>query len=423
MAETLDVGDASLHALEHEANIRGHGSMTVTDAGAWKNLVVVCAANRYDGIKLADQHMAEHLAQWMPVLYVDPPFSVLRVFWNRGISPQAPRLQVLGPRLARLTPVVQPFHTRKWMASLTSVLARRSLRRAIRQLGGEVQAVLSAWPQFRIFGICDERVRIYWAQDDFVGGASLMRLDPQMLGARERQTAAEANIIVAANPGVAETWRTRGYTPRLIPFGADVSLYEGIDRVAPALDVDLPSPIAGLIGQINDRIDISLLEAIANRGRSLLLVGPRNPDYEPTRWAALLKRPNVRWVGPRRYEQLPAYMSAIDVGLVPYTDSAFNRGSFPLKTLEYLAAGRPVVSTGLPATRWLATDLITVADEPTAFADAVDRWLDEPRTKEFADARREFAKRHSWAQRAKEMAKLINPTSARAAGAGVMPVP
>src|SRR6266853_2442 len=71
-SEALDVGDVSLHALEHGANVHGVRSMTITDVGAWKNLVVVCAANRYDGIKLADQHMADHLAQWIPVLYVDP---------------------------------------------------------------------------------------------------------------------------------------------------------------------------------------------------------------------------------------------------------------------------------------------------------------------------------------------------------------
>lgn len=396
--------------------------MTITDAGGWKNLVVLCAANRYDGVKLADQHMAEHLAKWMPVLYVDPPLSLLKIFSKSKLSFAEPGLQVLGPQLARLTTVVQPFHTRPRMASLTSMLARRSLRRAVRRLGGDVQAVLSAWPQFPVFGVCDERLQIYWAQDDFVGGAALLRLDANMLCAREQQTAAQANIIVAANPGVAETWRTRGYTPRLIPFGADISLYEGVDGLTPASDVELPSPIAGLIGHINDRIDISLLEAIANRGRSLLLIGPRRPDYELIRWAALIKRSNVRWVGPRQYEQLPAYMKAIDVGLVPYNNSAFNRGSFPLKTLEYLAAGRPVVSTGLPASRWLATDLISIADEPTAFADAVDHWLDAPRTKELGEARRGFAKRHSWAQRAKEMAEMINPAPSHAAAARLKPV-
>jgi len=307
-----------------------------------------------------------------------------------------------------LTLVVQPFPSHKGMTAITSPLARRLVRRATRRLGGDVQAILSAWPLVGIFGICNECVRVYWSQDDFVGGAALLGLDPGILRKGEQRRAAEADLIIAANPGLAETWRGRGYSPHLIPYGADIQTLAGVDRLAPGRDINLPAPIAGLIGQINERIDIALLEAVAARGRSLLLVGPRGMSFEPTRWAALLQRPNVRWVGPRRYEQLPAYLRAIDVGLVPYNDSAFNRGSFPLKTLEYLAAGRPVVATSLPATRWLATDLISIADDPSAFANAVDRWLNEPRTEAAASARRAFAEQHSWCRRAKEIAKLIN---------------
>jgi teichuronic acid biosynthesis glycosyltransferase TuaH len=385
--------------------------MTSVNVNEWKNLIVLCAANRYDGIKVADQHMAEHLARLSPVLYVDPPVSSLTAFRNPQLasSLQRPRLRVLSHRLARLTPVVQPFPSRKGMTALTSMIMRRLLRRATHQLGGDVQAILSPWPLVRVFGSCNERMRVYWAQDDFVGGATLLGLDPGILRRGEQRRVAEANCIIAANPGIAETWRTRGYAPHLIPFGADVQMHEGVDRLAPASDVDLPAPIAGLIGQINDRINIALLEAIAARGRSLLLVGPRSATFEPTRWNALLKRPNVRWVGPKGYQELPAYLRAIDVGLVPYGDSAFNRGSFPLKTLEYLAAGRPVVATGLPATHWLATDLITIADEPATFAEAVDHWLDEPRKETAINARREFAEQHSWARRAREIAGLINP--------------
>ena len=65
---------------------------------------------------------------------------------------------------------------------------------------------------------------------------------------------------------------------------------------------------------------------------------------------------------------------------MPYRDTPFNRGSFPLKTLEYLAAGRAVVATDLPAIRWLNTDLISVATTPAAFADHVARLASEPRT-------------------------------------------
>jgi teichuronic acid biosynthesis glycosyltransferase TuaH len=104
---------------------------------------------------------------------------------------------------------------------------------------------------------------------------------------------------------------------------------------------------------------------------------------------------------------LPSYLRVIDVGLVPYRDTAFNRGSFPLKTLEYLAAARAVVATDLPATRWLATDLVCIATGPVDFADQVDRLAASARTAGMMTRRREFAASHSWASRASEIHAAI----------------
>jgi glycosyltransferase involved in cell wall biosynthesis len=376
----------------------------------WDGLAVLCAANNYDGIKLADQHMAEELARLRPVLYVDPPISVLTPKKHPYIatSLQQPRLRMQSPGLARLTPVVQPLPARRGMTVVTNILLRTLLRRATARLGGTVDAVVSAWPLHPIFGACRERTSIYWAQDDFVGGAALLGLNAAHLGAGELRVAAQADAIVAANPLVDERWRRSGSATHLIPFGVDAAAYEAVDHLDVPKAVSLPRPIAGFVGHINDRTDLALLEAIAARGRSLLLVGPRHPAFEPERWNALIARTNVAWVGPQPFSALPPYLAAIDVGLVPYRDSAFNRGSFPLKTLEYLAAGRPVVATDLPATRWLNTDLVTVATAPSDFADAVDVLLDRPRTGPDVCARRAFAIRHSWARRAADLLEVID---------------
>jgi teichuronic acid biosynthesis glycosyltransferase TuaH len=128
-----------------------------------------------------------------------------------------------------------------------------------------------------------------------------------------------------------------------------------------------------------------------------------DPAFEPARFAALRQRRNVRWVGAKPFGALPGYLRAIDVGLVPYRDSPFNRGSFPLKALEYLAAGRAVVSTDLPAIRWLDTDLISIAAGPAAFAEHADRMLAQPRTPALLARRQAFAARHSWARRAADV--------------------
>jgi teichuronic acid biosynthesis glycosyltransferase TuaH len=375
----------------------------------WDGLVVLCAANNYDGVRMGDWHLAAHLSRLAPVLYVDPPMSRLSPVRNPETADalRGPRLRLQGPGLARLTPVVQPFPSRRGMTGMTSAITRGYLRRATARLGGRVRAVISGWPQYPVFGSCGEQIRVYWAKDDFVGGAALLGLNAKLIDGLERRVAASAGLLVAASPVVADTWRSRGLDPLLIPFGADVDAYRGIEHAPLPSDVGLPGPVAGFVGRINDRTDLGLLEAIADRGQSLLLVGPKDASFEPQRFDALRRRRNVRWVGPKPAGDLPSYLRVIDVGLVPYSDSQFNRGSFPLKTLEYLAAGRAVVATDLPAIRWLATDLVCIAAGPMSFADQVDRLLAQPRTPAVLARRREFAARHSWARRAADIHEAI----------------
>jgi teichuronic acid biosynthesis glycosyltransferase TuaH len=375
----------------------------------WDDYVVLCAANAFDGIKVADQHVAERLSTLVPVLYVDPPLSWLTPLRNSRAtgSLRGPRLRKVNSRLARLTPVVQPGPSRPGLAPVTSALTRGYLRSITPRLGARVRAVVSAWPHYPVFGSCAEQARVYWAQDDFVGGAALLGLNAAHLDRQERRVAAAADVVVAANPLTAGTWRERGCETVLIPYGADPAAYADVDEAARPADVPLDAPIAGFVGQLNDRTDLALLEAVAGTGRSLLLVGPVSPGFEPRRFAALRQRPNVCWVGPKPFEALPGYLRLIDVGLVPYRDSPFNRGSFPLKILEYLAAGRAVAATDLPAIRWLATDLVAVASEPRGFAALVGRLLGQPRTPAVMARRREFAASHSWARRAAELHELI----------------
>jgi glycosyltransferase involved in cell wall biosynthesis len=284
---------------------------------------------------------------------------------------------------------------------------RRYLGRSAARFRGRVDAVISVWPQYPVFGSCGEDVRVYWSQDDFVGGAGLMGLNAKHLGARERGVVAGADFVAAVSPVLAQTWRDRGSETLLIPNGADLSSFTDVDRAACPADVRLPGPIAGLIGHLNARIDLHLLEAIADRGRSLLLVGPKDPAFEPERFAALTGRRNVCWVGPKPFGLLPGYLRLLDVGLVPYRDSVFNRGSFPMKTLEYLAAGRGVVATDLSSIRWLETDLVAIASGPRAFADAVDRSLAEVRSPAMIARRRGFVSQHGWAERAADMHAAI----------------
>jgi glycosyltransferase involved in cell wall biosynthesis len=378
-------------------------------ASEWDGLIVLCAANSWDDTKLADRHMAERLAAHAPVLYVDPPVSHLTRFNKPAVaaSTRGPRLSVVAPRIARHTPLVAPKPTHPLVLRTTSWLVRRQLAAAVRQLGGRVEAVVSTWLFVDAYGVCGERRRVYWWQDDPVGAAEHWGAGVDRLARAEERLARASDLIVAVTEGAAERWRSRGLPAVYLPNGCDAEFFADVDDVDAAADVVLQGPVAGFIGHINSRTDLALLEAVADAEVSLLLIGPKDPSFEPGRFDRLAERPNVAYLGSRPFEELRSYLKLMDVGLVPYGSTEFNKWSFPLKTLEYLAAGRPVVATSLPAMRSLDTDLIALADTPSAFAALVAREAAVRRDADDVRRRREFAARHSWADRADQLVRLL----------------
>ena len=385
----------------------------------WDGLIVLCAANNWDGIKLADQHIAVHLSRLAPVLFVDPPMSHLTPRNRPDLKGalEGPRLRRLGPGLARLTPVVPPKGRHPVLVPLTDRTLRQSLRRATRALGVTPHVVIMTQPTWPAFGAAGEDLAVFWAQDDFTSAAGGQGLDPRRVHQAELAAARAADVIITSSPTVRDQWAERGFDPVMIPFGCDASAFSR-DSSSPATDVRVPTPVAGFIGHLNARLDLAVLEAVADT-MSLLLIGPRGSEYESARFDRLLTRSNVQWIGPQPFEQLPAYLARIDVGLVPYTHSGFNLGSFPLKTLEYLAAGLPVVATDLPATRWLGTELVVIEDAPARFAAAARAATRSRRDATIVAARRAFAARHDWSTRADQMAELFASRVERGAQPGV----
>ncbi|MFC7275724.1 glycosyltransferase [Paractinoplanes rhizophilus] len=356
--------------------------------------------------------MADALSRYAPVLYIEPPVSVLTALKNPAYAStlsERPPLQVLSPTLARAVTRVTPGMSRPFLNRLTGPLVERGTRTAIRRLygrEGEIAGIVSCRVT-PLWSAVPARRRVFFSTDDLPAGAELLGESRERLIRDEARTISGAHAVAAVSPGLQKRYASEGWNAELIPNGCLPEAYEDVDNAPDPGDVDLPGPIAGFVGYLNDRIDLALLEAVAETGVSLLLVGPAVPGYRTERLDALCDRPNVRWVGGKPFASLPAYLRLIDVGLTPYADNAFNRSSFPLKTLEYLAAGRSVVATPLPANDWLGTDLIRVAEGSVAFGAAVVEELSQPRHAPAAERRRAFAREHSWARRAETMAALL----------------
>jgi len=377
------------------------------------DLVVYFAGSRWDGPPGHDRRMAEALSRFRPVLFVEPLVSALTSL-NRpelGHLMRRPRLQVHSPRLAHLVTPVVPGFSRPGPYRLVPPMVRRATRRAIGRLYPSASREPLAAVICSRFGDPGDplpaRRRVFYVTDDLVAGAGMVGIERDWLLREEADSLNRADAIAVVSEAIQERYVKAGYAAELIPNGCDPDAYADVDDAPIPADVTLEGPVVGLLGHINDRIAMALLESVADTGASMLIVGPVAPGHDAGRFRTLTKRPNVCWVGPKPYAEMPAYLRLIEVGLTPYADNAFNRASFPLKTLEYLAAGRGVVATPLPAVQWLGTDLVGTAATPAEFAARVQEALAVPRTEELAARRRAFAREHSWDRRDAQLAELL----------------
>jgi len=120
---------------------------------------------------------------------------------------------------------------------------------------------------------------------------------------------------------------------------------------------------------VDQRIDYAVLEHCARQRPdwSIVLVGPMVTISERD-VASFLALPNVHWLGPKTYQDLPPYARAFDICLLPFKTTDEGKYLNPTKTLEYLAAGRPVVSTNIPEIGRFYSDTVAVAQSGSDLA-------------------------------------------------------
>jgi UDP-galactopyranose mutase len=212
---------------------------------------------------------------------------------------------------------------------------------------------------------------------------------PPELTLREQELFRLADVVFTGGYSLYEAKRDRH--PNIHPFPSSVDrAHFAQARKAqdePADQAALPRPRFGFYGVVDERMDLGLLAAIADARPdwSLAIVGPV-VKIDP---ADLPRRPNLHYLGGKTYAELPAYLAGWDVALMPFAINESTRFISPTKTPEYLAGGRPVVSTpivdvcrhygDLQGVRIAgdADPFITACDEALALARSGGAWLEE----------------------------------------------
>lgn len=306
--------------------------------------LVVGSHLRFDGVWQRPQQIVTRLGTRVPVLFVEEPF-VADAERDETV-PAAGGVTVLRPRRAAYAHGVDErtvAHVRSWIGG----------RRALVWLYTPMMfALADAAPDASV---------VYDCMDEL----SAFAFAPPELAERERELVARAALVFCGGPSLYEARRGLGAKARFAPSGVE---FEHFARSVPPhpLHANLPKPVFGYAGVIDERIDAGALEALAREDAQVVLVGPF-AKIDP---ASLPRRPNVHFTGRMAYADLPALLAGFDVAIMPFARNAATRFISPTKTPEYLAAGLPVVSTPVAdvATRYGA--FVTIAEGPDAFARA-----------------------------------------------------
>ena len=183
-----------------------------------------------------------------------------------------------------------------------------------------------------------------------------------------------ADLVFTGGTSLYEAKRDRHSSVHAFPSSVDVAHFARARSIAvePADQASIPGPKFGWAGVVDERMDIDLLAAVADAHPewSLVVIGPVVKIAE----ADLPRRANLHYLGGRDYADLPGYMSGWDVALMPFAINDATRFISPTKTPEYLAAGRPVVSTPVidVVRHYGALDAVHIADTPDAFVRACE---------------------------------------------------
>ena len=155
-----------------------------------------------------------------------------------------------------------------------------------------------------------------------------------------------ANVVFTGGASLYESKRTRHHNVRLFPSSVDVQHFKKARSIAGEradMQPEIPRPRFGFAGVIDERMDLQLLAGVADARPhwSWIIVGPV-VKIDP---ASLPQRPNIFYLGPKKYEELPNLLATWDAGIMPFAINDSTRFISPTKTPEYFAAGLPVVST------------------------------------------------------------------------------
>lgn len=365
------------------------------------------------------QHLMVKLAKHNRVLYIEYQGSCMdfikypRYFLSRLINMN--KLRQVNDNIYTYTPIpVFPFGNyfifinRINQSILCFILHRLMNKLKFKSPVLWFYSPISAY----LVGKMDESIVIYHCAADFTQEKKNY-LRKNTIGRLEMYLVKHAQIVLTLTKELCRRFKKFNQNTFYFPSAVDIEYFENIrnnDSEEPADLSFIKKPRLGIVGYLDGNIiDTDLLDRIAkmdDREWSIVLIGPL---FKKAKTLVKLKRENknVYFLGEKPSALIPLYLKYIDICLVPYVRNKFTNNISPLKLYEYLAMGKPVVSTLFSDDLNNCKDVVGIASNKEEFLKLVHAFLNRKDEEEEFIARINFASENSWQKRLNFLSEKI----------------
>ncbi len=344
---------------------------------------LVCLSHlRWDFVYQRPQHLLSRCAKQRRVFFVEEPIFVDGPA-RLDVSQRGEHLYVIAPllplRLSLTKQIVerlQPQFVDEACREEVDRLQKQFLDEILTTFAIETYALWYYTPMALSFSNhLQPMATIYDCMDEL----SAFKLAPPVLREREVALLERADLVFTGGQSLYEAKRSQHPHVYAFPSSVDAAHFHQarFPQTDPSGQMSIPHPRLGFYGVIDERFDIDLVAKVADAQPDwqIVLLGPV-VKIEPS---DLPQRRNIHYLGSKPYDALPDYLAGWDVALLPFAHNDSTRFISPTKTLEYMAGGKPIVSTSIRdvVSPYGEQGLVRIADTPTEFVAAIQEALNE----------------------------------------------
>ena len=380
--------------------------------------LVYFGPEKWDGLWRNRHQLMSRFAQSNKVLYVEPKIYLQKVRRQLGTG----NIQWQDFKQNRVTragdnlyiyhnPAFIPISGRYPLDRITWFFWKKLLRSTMQKLGFDEPIIWLSKPSMvNLIGAFDEKLTIYHVVDEYL---SYCRDDVRARMRQqnwERHMLEKADLAIVVSENLLQAKRPLNKHTQLVTNGVDYQAYvrAADDKGLQPPDIaPLPKPIIGYSGLIASKLDLDLLQYIATTQPewSLALVGAVDDRYCLAELTRLRQIKNVYFLGRKEINQVPHYVQAFDVCLIPYQINERAQNASPLKLYDYLATGKPIVTTDFAAADLFKQD-IRIARNHKEFIGHIKEALLE-NDQDLSSRRQGIAAENAWEKKMDQLSRII----------------